>query len=120
MGPGSTYLLDMDGLAFEHEYDDEWGDHTLFAVLPGAGTAPTEGEPLAGVDGRKRLPGGDIIGMILWNEDSHGIIHVEVHPDFQRQGIASELYRRAAEIAGPVSLNNDYSYDGAAWAGSLR
>lgn len=120
MGRRFAYLHRMlDTLTFEHEYDEEWGDHFLFAHLPGADTSPTEGEPLDGTDGYKRLPGGDVVGMILWNEGSHGIVHIEVHPDFQRQGIASELYHRASEIAGPVSLRNDYSFEGAAWAGSL-
>jgi GNAT superfamily N-acetyltransferase len=108
----------VDEITFEHEYDPGWGDHFLFAHLPGAELTATEG-PLDGVDGEKRLPGGDVAGVIIWNEESQGIIHIEVHPALQRQGIATALYRRAGEIAGPVSLENDYSFEGAAWASRM-
>ena len=105
---------------FEHEYDPDWGDHTLVAILPGAQASNTEGQPLEGVGGEKRLPGGDVVGVIKWNEDTQGIQHIEVAPEYQRQGVATQLFNEANKISPVRSDNGEYSHEGWAWANSMN
>jgi GNAT superfamily N-acetyltransferase len=43
-----------------------------------------------------------VVGDVFYGKGSDGYLNgaVEVHPDFRRQGIASELYRKAEELTG--------------------
>src|SRR6185437_9187997 len=55
----------------------------------------------------------DVVGSIQWLPDGR-IRDVEVHPDFRRRGIATELYRRASEITPGLIHSDKPSPDGQA------
>lgn len=44
-----------------------------------------------------RTKEGDYAGHMLWT--SHSIRNIDVHPDFQRQGIATAMWQKGHELA---------------------
>lgn len=62
------------------------------------------------------------IGSIDWNtdQDVSRIGSVDVHRDYRRQGIATDLYHRAGEAAGrPLVHSHERTDAGNAWAHSV-
>lgn len=98
------------GLTYEYRKEpSELGDqHTLIARHP---DASSEGWGPRGKlkDWKGRA------GHISWYHDGE-VGGVEVHPDHQRKGIATELYRRAKEISPHIHHSEDLTSDGAAWS----
>lgn len=56
------------------------------------------------------------VGYLGWHRDNGEIMHVQVNPRHRRQGIATELLRRAREIDPRVHHSTSLSQDGAGWA----
>ena len=59
------------------------------------------------------------VGRLYWNDTDSGpvVSDIHVHPDHRRQGVASELYRRASEFSGaPLGHSPERTESGDAWA----
>lgn len=92
------------GLTFQHlapESNPSWGPdndtHTLHAYADN----------------------GDHAGELSWFGEDGMIRDVDVHPDYRRRGVATELLRRARIIQPEVHHSGIYTSDGAQWAGKI-
>jgi ribosomal protein S18 acetylase RimI-like enzyme len=56
------------------------------------------------------------IGHITWWNDDGEVTDINVHPKFQRRGLATELWRRAREIQPDLRHSDNQTDAGKAWA----
>ena len=57
------------------------------------------------------------VGRLSWTDEDAGprIVNLWVHPDIQRRGVATEMYRRAREIAPGLRHSDNPTDDGRDW-----
>jgi 8-oxo-dGTP diphosphatase len=62
------------------------------------------------------------VGRISWADEDAGprIVNLWVHPDFQRRGVATEMYRRAREIAPGLRHSDSPTEDGRGWISGME
>lgn len=94
-----------EGLSFEHRSSRDGREHQLIARHPDA--------PHGAFDNH--------VGHMTWWDDDGEVAMINVEPDWQRRGVASELHRRAKEITPHLqhAPENARTDQGAAWIKSL-
>jgi 8-oxo-dGTP diphosphatase len=101
-GPGKTAGANGDlpaDLTYKHSLDK--GIHTLFARHP-------------------EMPGdAHFAGVIGWWDKDGEVGGIEVHPQMQRRGLATELYRRAKEITPHLHHSEYLSPDAKQWISGM-
>lgn len=88
-----------EGITYEHELKD--GIHTLYARHPD-------------MPGDKKFA-----GVLSWWDKDGEIGGIEVHPQMQRRGLATELHRRAKEMTPHLRHSESLSPDAKQWIKSL-
>lgn len=88
-----------EGITFEHKTPMR-GLHTLYARHP---------------DAPENKDYGPHLGRMAWWGNGE-IANVAVHPDYQRRGLASELFRRAKQITPDLHHSDILTDEGDAWA----
>lgn len=78
--------------------------HTILVTHPDKGTMTTQGR---------------YIGSMTWHPTSHEVTAVHVDERFQRQGVASEMWRFGQELRPRPKHSPDRTNAGDAWARSV-
>lgn len=84
----------------QFEHIERRGEHVIVAHHPEA--------PSGGWDNHA--------GHLSWFADNGEVGGVEVHPDFQRRGLATEMWRQARELQPDLHHSEALTPDGQAWA----
>lgn len=114
--PGNGHTIDYSDVGIPKEAATSSLSFT-YAPATGSGSHSIVAHP----DGAEKTKQ-NRVGRISWADEDSGprIVNLWVHPDIQRRGVATEMYRRAREIAPDLRHSANPTEDGRDWISGME